>query len=185
MRILLGGVGAAALLAIALAASNADRIGAILGRDATLTGRTTLWSAAVRIGREQPWIGHGYATFAPRAHAGGTLSHRKTGLPVQHPHNGFIEIFFELGLIGVLSVVLPLLVLLWRAWSSALSQPGTSLWPATSLLFLLLTNIAESGLLRHKVFWALYIAAAVDVWGSAGRWTERKAANLTPRRSPA
>jgi hypothetical protein len=31
------------------------------------------------------------------------------------------------------------------------------------LLFLVLRNLAESGLLGHRIFWTLYIAVATDV----------------------
>ena len=41
-----------------------------------------------------------------------------------------------------------------------MSAPRVCLWPAACVLFLIASNVAESQLLRHKLGWALYVAAA-------------------------
>ena len=41
----------------------------LLGRDATLTGRTDIWSALVTAIAERPWLGYGYGAFCDRCHS--------------------------------------------------------------------------------------------------------------------
>ena len=151
----------AAAVVAGIVALSGDRAVVLAGRDATLTGRTTLWRAVLQMSRERPWLGHGYGTFWPRAEVAiaAPPDRPKTWTP-RHPHNGLLEILFELGTVGVLAFVVPFLLLLRCALALAVTR-GASLWPLAYLLFLALGNIAESSLLRHKIFWALYVAVAV------------------------
>jgi O-antigen ligase len=158
-----------AALGGALLVHGRDSVAAFLGRDLSLSGRTVLWSGTVQMAKERPWFGYGYATFWPRAQAAAepSLAHVE-GFPVRHPHNGFLEVLFELGLAGLLALLVPYLWLLRRAVARSLTA-SEALWPLAYLLFLALSNIAESDLLRHKIFWALYVAVAVDLCGTAPR----------------
>jgi hypothetical protein len=36
--------------------------------------------------------------------------------------------------------------------------PAACLWPATYVVFFVASNVAESALLRHKIYWALLVA---------------------------
>jgi len=60
----------------------------------TLTGRTVVWSAALSMGLEKPWLGHGIFSFKALIPAFGTFE------PV-HAHNELLQQFFEYGLVGV------------------------------------------------------------------------------------
>jgi O-antigen ligase len=152
-----------ALLGGALLCYGSGHLPTVVGRDPSLSGRTALWRETLRMSGERAWLGHGYATFWPRAQAEpARLSSSVSGLPFRHPHNGFLETLFELGAIGLLGLAAPLAFLLWRALAFGLAPRG-SLWPLTCLLFLILSNVAESDFLRHKIFWALYVAVAVDL----------------------
>jgi O-antigen ligase len=157
----------AALLVASLAVHSGGAGRTLLERDATLSGRTRLWGRTLQMAGERMWFGHGYATFWPRAQAEpDRLSAGRTDRPVRHPHNGLLEILFELGLLGVLGFAIPFVLLLRRALSLP-AAPAARLWPFAYLLFLALSSVAESDLLRHKIFWALYVALAVDLLGGA------------------
>jgi O-antigen ligase len=126
-----------------------------------LSGRVALWDATLSLAAERPLLGHGYATFWPRTQR----EPRPPSVeqwPPRHPHNGFMQLFFDLGALGVLAFVLPYMWLLRRA--VRLSQ----LWPIAFLIFLFLSNLTETGLLGHKIFWALYVAVAAPL-ASPGR----------------
>jgi len=152
----------AALLVASLALPGGGGHRALLERDASLSGRTTVWRQTLQLSGERPWLGHGYATFWPRAQSEPDRLFVRGGRPARHPHNGLLEILFELGLLGVLGFVLPFVLLLRRALSLT-AAPAARLWPLAYLLFLALSSVTESDLLRHKVFWALYVAVAVDL----------------------
>jgi O-antigen ligase len=118
-----------------------------------LSGRVALWDATLPAAERR--CRHGYATFWPRMQR----EPRPPSVeqwPRRHPHNGFVQLFFELGTAGVLAFLLPYLLLLRRAVAAGVSQ----LWPLAFLIFLFLSNLTETGLLGHKIFWALYVAVA-------------------------
>jgi exopolysaccharide production protein ExoQ len=70
------------------------------GKNADLTGRTILWQDVVRIGMEHPFIGSGYGGFwVPSIYS--KLSPAVDNSPAE-AHNGYLETFANLGLIGVL-----------------------------------------------------------------------------------
>lgn len=79
----------------------------LLGKDATLTGRTYLWSEGYKVGWEKPVLGSGYASFwvtsNPRARQYWEEFHVQptTGF---HFHNTYVQVFVDVGIIGVLII---------------------------------------------------------------------------------
>ena len=76
---------------------NAELAGAV-GRDPTLTGRTIIWSAVLSM-HTNPLFGTGYESFwlGPR------LQHvwQSAGAGINEAHNGYLEVYLNLGIIGV------------------------------------------------------------------------------------
>ena len=69
----------------------------MLGRDATLSGRTEIWRAATRLLRERPVLGWGLDYSASPDVTG-----RLTALfGVNHVHNAALDVFLNLGGLGV------------------------------------------------------------------------------------
>jgi exopolysaccharide production protein ExoQ len=142
---------------------------ALMARSETLTDRTTIWKGVAAEAMQAPWIGHGYGAFWPGP--GGQKAQALIGLRdrINHAHNGAIDLFAELGVAGLVLVLAPLGVFAAAAVRHAL-EPGARacLWPATYLVFFVASNAGESALLRHKLYWALYVAVACHV-GRNGR----------------
>jgi exopolysaccharide production protein ExoQ len=69
-----------------------------MGRDSTLTGRTDIWSVALQFAQNQ-WFGAGYESFW----LGERLESisRAVGTGLNQAHNGYIEIYLNLGWIGI------------------------------------------------------------------------------------
>lgn len=83
---------------------------ALFGRDPTLTGRTHLWQAAWRTIEQHLLIGQGYdVAFAP----GATIYRYLIWRSAPHAHNGWLDTWLELGLVGVLLWSIVLLLGLW------------------------------------------------------------------------
>ena len=72
-----------------------------LGRDSTLTGRTAIWSAALSL-VHNPLLGTGFESYwiGPRLREVESQIHQG----VNQAHNGYIEIYLNLGLAGVASL---------------------------------------------------------------------------------
>jgi O-antigen ligase len=77
-----------------------------MGRNATLTGRTAVWHAALSLA-ESPVVGTGFASFwlGPRYEHMAEL----TGMRLNQAHNGFLETYLNLGWIGVALLALVLI----------------------------------------------------------------------------
>jgi O-antigen ligase len=168
---LLIGATVGALTAI-WAIQHGETILARLGRDPTFTGRTELWVLLLEKARVHPWLGYGYGAFW-RGDIGvsGEVQEALHGWYPIHAHNGFLDLLLELGTVGLLIFLLPLGIYGYRTYAWGLAQRSPlCYWPPTYLLFLILSNLAESALVRqNNIYWALYISAVLTVQISADK----------------
>lgn len=70
----------------------------VLGKDMTLTGRTYIWQYALDFGEQHKWFGAGYRTFW--VDGWGTYTFWGTHSTISNGHNGFIDVWLELGYVG-------------------------------------------------------------------------------------
>jgi exopolysaccharide production protein ExoQ len=90
------------------------------GRDATFTGRTGLWETVLQE-PINPLVGVGYANFWLGERLTRFWAMYPTSPPIQS-HNGFIEVYLNLGLIGLCLIV----GVLWRGLRMARSRVAAS-----------------------------------------------------------
>ncbi|MFF3028503.1 O-antigen ligase family protein [Microbacterium sp. NPDC057944] len=97
---------------------------ALLGRDSDLTGRSNkIWTAVIERASEHPVFGNGFSTpWLPTdpAFAGWIEDHDIT---VFHAHNMWLDVFMQLGVVGLVLVAIAFLSLLWRSWFFAIDRP--------------------------------------------------------------
>ncbi|MEQ9314839.1 MAG: O-antigen ligase family protein, partial [Henriciella sp.] len=72
----------------------------LLGRDATLTGRTDIWSALFSAINDRPWFGYGYGAFWGAESEPAYKVRLATEWLVPTAHNGWLETALSLGLVG-------------------------------------------------------------------------------------
>ncbi len=84
----------------------------LLGKDATLTGRTKIWTAVMRQIQLRPWFGWGYGAVWSEDAGWGPLAWivKQAGFTPQHAHNSWLEQWLGMGLWGL------------GAWSALLSD---------------------------------------------------------------
>jgi len=90
---------------------------ALLGRDTTLSGRSDIWRMWLARASEHWFLGTGPGTFTSIGSPSTTdltLALQANGL-VHHPHNIYIATFGELGIVGLVALVVPLLATLLLA----------------------------------------------------------------------
>ena len=100
-----------------------ERIFAALGRSSDLTGRETIWGAVWERAIEHPWHGWGFSTpWVPtEPHFDGWIvDHGET---VMQAHNMWLDVFLQLGIIGVALIGLTMLAFVWRSWFFAVDRP--------------------------------------------------------------
>ncbi|MBW2003873.1 MAG: O-antigen ligase family protein [Deltaproteobacteria bacterium] len=65
-----------------------------LGRDATLTGRTVVWSELIPVAMQRPFLGHGFGGF--------WTGYTRKMFDISEGHNGYLDLILDLGLVGLL-----------------------------------------------------------------------------------
>jgi exopolysaccharide production protein ExoQ len=155
------GVSAAASVTIA----EQDTVLRVLGKDATLTGRTVLWAEVVKHIEERPVLGYGYGAFwEPSARASERVR-AAVGWDAPHSHNGLLDIWLDLGLPGVLSLLAAYILALRRAWISLRAHVAIDgLWAMSFLVMLFLGNTTESSVVQSQLIWIIFVAVACMRW---------------------
>jgi exopolysaccharide production protein ExoQ len=140
-----------------------------LGRDATLTGRTDIWRAVLDSIMRRPLLGYGYGAFWNGLQGESANVILACGWAVPHAHNGFLEVWLQLGLVG-LSLLIATLVLAIRDFSVCFtpSRPRVVDWYVGLLFIVIVYSFVEPLLLSERsVGWVLYVTACVGLRKSA------------------
>jgi exopolysaccharide production protein ExoQ len=130
------------------------------GKDATLSDRTYLWRDVIRIGSEDPILGKGYGGFWIKS-VYDKLSPQVDNAPAE-AHNGYLETFANLGIIG-LALLIGAIV---QAIRNALSLVSFDFEYGRMRLMLLITvgvmNYAEATFPRgNHLWWFGFLVAAL------------------------
>lgn len=127
-----------------------------LGRSSDLTGREGIWQSVLERAQQHPVIGWGFATpwlpWDPMFDRW-IVDHGQT---VMQAHNMWVDVFLQLGTIGVVLVAGIYVASLWRAWFFAIDRPRfdlradrpyspLTLLPTLVITVLLVQGLAESG----------------------------------------
>lgn len=130
-----------------------------------LTGRPRLWAAVLLMILQHPLLGFGYQSFWRDSEGGFVTVWQMVGWNPPHAHNGFLETALDLGLVGLVVLLLALSVIGSRALralrTSSSARPES--WPVAIVLFVLLANLSESTFLRSNIYWALLTAVSVTL----------------------
>lgn len=101
-----------------------DQLLGLVGRSADLTGRSDLiWTKVLERVREHPLFGNGFSSpWIPDdpSFDGWIVDH---GISVFHAHNMWLDVLFQLGVLGVILMGVAYLTLLWRSWFFAIDRP--------------------------------------------------------------
>jgi exopolysaccharide production protein ExoQ len=129
-----------------------------VGRDPTLTGRSNIWNAVLST-KTNPIVGTGYESFW----LGSRLKQvwRLAG-PVNEAHNGYLELYLNLGLIGIFLLFIFLVAsfrtICKKLSSLELASLGLALW--TVLLFY---NMTESAAFKGQLLWVIFLIVMVTI----------------------
>ncbi|MDF2045780.1 O-antigen ligase family protein [Microbacterium sp. Kw_RZR3] len=100
-----------------------DTVFGLLGRGADLTGREGIWADVLARAAERPFTGWGFSTpwiASEPLIDGWIVDHGQT---VVQAHSVWIDVFFQLGGVGIVLLALVYLAYLWRSWFFAIDRP--------------------------------------------------------------
>ena len=158
-------LGAALLAGVLLFA--ADLVFELLGKDATLTGRTKIWAAAMRQVELRPWTGFGYGvvwetkgTWTPLA-----WIVKDAGFTPIHAHSGWIEQWLGMGVFGLAAFGMMFLQTVVLAMAALFRSPGAYLAVPLLIVYGLMTLTESIAVTYHDFRWAMFVMVATRlVW---------------------
>jgi exopolysaccharide production protein ExoQ len=162
---------AAAVLVVVLVSVFASRIPALFGKSEDLTGRLDIWQKVIGLAQERPVVGWGWVSYwAPWVSPFHDLAERN-GVVYLQAHNAWLDVWMQLGIIGLVVFALLIVSTLWRSWFTAVDRPrvdvadrlpytATALLPLLLLAALLAQSLAESRILI-EAGWTLLVVLSV------------------------
>ena len=142
----------------------------LLGKSDDLTGRLGIWEKVIALAQERPVQGWGWVSYwVPWVAPFDDLVFRN-GVRQLHAHNAWIDLWFQLGILGLVVFGALVLSTAVRAWFMAVdrSEPGVhdpgrytalTLLPLLVLVLLVVQSLAESRILVEYALTLLVIIA--------------------------
>lgn len=145
--------------------SNVEMVLNLLGKDATLTGRTELWTAVIHQIQQRPVLGYGYSAFWLGWTGASAAVWSMIRWETPHAHNGFLDLGLDLGLLGIALFVTGYVMAAVRAMAAIRGTRSTeALWPPALLSFMLLYNFTETAILQqNSIYWVLFVATVFSI----------------------
>lgn len=143
----------------------------LFGKSEDLTGRFDIWSSVSALAAERPAFGWGWVGYwVPWVEPFDDLAVRK-GVTYLQAHNAWLDVWLQLGLLGVVVFAALVLSTLWRSWFLAVDRPrdgiaddrpyaASALVPYLLMVALIVQSLAESRILIESG-WILLLALAL------------------------
>lgn len=145
-----------------------DIIFSFLGKSPDMTGRSDIWRSVIDLASQRPILGWGWVSYwAPWTEPLGSLVERH-GVTYLQAHNAWLDIWMQIGYVGLIFFSTMALITAWKAWFFAVDKrqvhlrspkpyTTTTLFPILMLTALLTHTISESRILVEGG-WVLFIA---------------------------
>lgn len=148
-----------------------DQAFGLIGKDATLTGRTDIWTLLIEAISKEPMLGYGYGVFwmdplGPSYHVRQALQ-----WPVPTAHNGWFDAWLSGGFVVIalfsLLAIITLIAGIRRLWSGGVE----AYWVILSLFFFFGFSMSESTILQQNdLSWFLFVVTASKLWARERAW---------------
>ena len=128
-----------------------DSLFSSVGKDATLSGRTEIWQYVWDQIQLRPWLGYGLSAFWNGFDGPSGYVQLAMRIAVVYAHNGFLDIWLSIGLLGL--SVFTIVFLGTTARSLILLRKTNSpegFWPLLFLTYILLSNLTEGTICQHE-----------------------------------
>jgi exopolysaccharide production protein ExoQ len=137
-----------------------------LGKNLEFNGRLPVWQLAIKSGLERPWLGYGYNGFwtskvsdhiIANTWAMASEGFRNRDVTF-HSHNGYIDLFLQLGVVGLILFAMSLFCFFKRIIYLLFLTRKIEYFCFFILIIIHLLNISEgSRILTNRLIWTLHI----------------------------
>lgn len=135
----------------------------LLGRDATLTGRTDIWFTLADNIQEKPWLGYGYGAFWAPDSAPGNWVREALQWDAPTAHNGWLEVTIALGFVGLVFLALDFVMTVGRAILASITTWTGVFALAFCAQFFLFSLSESASLQQNSIVWLIYVAIAAKL----------------------
>ena len=120
---------------------------------------------------DHPWIGRGFNAFWLGDEGPSGEIRKLAGWDVPSAHNGYLEIWLDLGLCGLAAFSVGFARYFWKSMHYFLRIEGwEGFWPVLFLTFLAVINLAQSALVSpNYFFWILYVVISTRICLVSGK----------------
>jgi len=145
--------------------SNAALLLPAVGKDPTLSERTVIWSAVWTTIAKQPVLGYGYGAFWTGLQGPSLNIVLISGWALAQAQNGFLDMWLQVGIAGVLLIVLAT----GQAAGDAIrsfrgsGQDNHVRWCMVVIITTIFYNIGESSLGMVQLVWFLFLLACIGL----------------------
>ena len=138
---------------------------AILGKDATFTGRTKIWAPIMRQIAQRPWTGFGYGAVWTEEGRWGPLAWitKQAGYRAQHAHNAWLEQWLGMGIPGLAAFILMEVEFLIGCIVQAYRGIGGVLALPFFICYTLMCITESVAVVYNDFRWVLFTAIAVKL----------------------
>lgn len=158
-RVAWGVIGTAALLVLTYRAE----IFSLIGKSPDMTGRTKIWKVVLQLIDQRPLQGWGWSSYwVPwvEPYKGLVVINH---VPYYQAHNAFLDVWMQLGIIGLGLFLLLVGVTFVRLWRLAVRHTSPLyLWPILVFVGIVTQNLTESRILV-EIGWVILVLFAVKV----------------------
>ena len=162
----------ALVLALAVTASLVMLLGGgasaaeALGRNPTLTGRTEIWAAVIPMA-PNPLVGAGFESFWLGPRVARRLAEVFPNLHLNEAHDGYIEVYLNLGWVGLGLIGLILIDGYRRSVKAFRREPALGSLLVAYILTELIYNVTEAGFRMLHPIWFFFLFAVIAASGIA------------------
>lgn len=141
----------------------------LLGKNIEFNGRTPVWKLAIEKGMERPFLGYGYAGFWTSKASDFVIMNTWYSISEDvvkhtltfHAHNSFIDLFLQLGFIGLILFMCTLITVMIRVVQLIfITRNIEYFWMFQFLAVYLVYGMVEGGtiLSTNNILWLTYIS---------------------------
>jgi len=153
----------AVILAVSASALFSGAGGGVLqamGRDPTLTGRTGIWDAVISVSAD-PVLGTGYESFWLGDRLEKVWAMTMDGL--QEAHNGYLEVYLNLGWVGVTLLAVLIVTGYRNAMAAFRYDPDTGGLRLAYFVVAVIYSFTEAGFREATLVWLFFLFATTAV----------------------
>ena len=136
-----------------------------LGKDATLTGRTEIWTAAIHQIEKRPWTGYGYGAVWDDTSRWGPLPKiiKEAGWKPHHSHNSWIEQWLGIGVFGLAALAFCFFQTFVLAVVAVFRDTGAYLALPYPVVYGVMSLTESVAVLYNDFRWVIFVALAVKL----------------------